>query len=67
MIESGTSVLLSGIARLISTELSWGMNSFGNMLQMWMVGCNVDGECAACNESMCMEGNNVVHAWYSDS
>ena len=22
------------------------------MLQMWMVGYNVDGECAMCNESM---------------
>ena len=57
MIKSGTSVLLSGrLFQSVATKLSWGMNSIGNMLYMWMAGCNVDGECAACNESICMKG-----------
>ena len=32
------------------------------MLQMWMVGCNVDGECAARNESM-LRADIVVVFW----
>ena len=49
--------MLSG--KLFQSIIVRGKNSFESMLQMWMVGCNVDDGCAACNESM-WRADNVV-------